>query len=194
MADKFADKLYSLTAGELRELVLVLCMEKKAKGIAQAHMNIMRPSLGLTATSTTTSSVGLRAQTPTNTHLHLPSLTLSPESPSQHSHLDLPAPTTGAGRASKKPHKSTPRKPTKTVVKRTPLYHTCQNCHGRFRQQDNGFYACTYHTGQLVNTISDDHWRRASPRIKKYACCGKDAKAAGCRQGKHVARNENLDH
>lgn len=139
MADTFASSLYRLTTSELREVVFVLCMERKAKNAAIAHMNIMHS--GPNRTETTNSST--RTLTPT-----------TPTRGSAPSRLfpNLLPPATPAGKVSKSANKPTPKKQAKVAIKRTTLYHTCQKCHNRFRQQDNTIYACSYHPGLSTNS------------------------------------------
>ncbi|ETS78156.1 hypothetical protein PFICI_10218 [Pestalotiopsis fici W106-1] len=204
MADNLALSLYGLSASELRELILALCMEKKVKDAARCHIDVMRgASVSTTPTAKIASShfipytlPAAAAETdpfgplhlatpPTSQRHHLPSLLTSPLDP---------------GKVTKTPSKTSAKNKKKLQeqqqnlspikVKRTTLYHTCANCNKRFRQQDNGVHACCYHPGQLVSSSTldfADDWTRTSPRTKKYSCCGRGEKAVGCQFERHVA-------
>ncbi|KAH8203135.1 hypothetical protein TruAng_002656 [Truncatella angustata] len=191
MTDKFTHDLYSLTTGELRELILVLSMKKSIKDTAQAHINVMRYASSPTATSPNVSDQFCHPATPnqgsnfdgqacsncgtTQTlmwkqtpqgvvvcdacglnparnlqRLDTPAQRLqpaSPKTPSRRAPLELPDPFKPSG-VTKSSARATIRKPPRIVTKRTLLYHDCQNCGSRFRQQDNHAEACQYHLGE----------------------------------------------
>lgn len=151
MASNIAISLYGLSASELRELILVLCMEKKAKDTVAAHIGVMR---GASADSqypatpiSTHSKVAVENdpfETPSSAASSLgerhplPSFLMSPIQP---------------GKVTKTPTKGSKKKldqPLSIKLKRTPLYHNCQHCHKAFKQQDNGVYACWHHPGKFL--------------------------------------------
>lgn len=151
MASNIATSLYGLSASELRELVLVLCMEKKAKDTVTAHIGVMRgasstsqipatpaPSPSQVAVENDPFKPLSQFRSPPGRRHPLPSILTSPIQPSK---------------VTKTPTKGSKKKldqPPSIKLIRTPLYQKCQHCHKAFRQQDNGVYACWHHPGKFL--------------------------------------------
>ncbi|KAF3018571.1 hypothetical protein E8E14_012959 [Neopestalotiopsis sp. 37M] len=199
MSDNLALSLYGLSTSELRELILVLCMEKKAKDAAKSHIEVMRgasiPTTPIAKTAPSHFIVHTPLAAAPETDPFAPSPLATPPKPQRNPLPDLLTSPISPGRISKtNTATTTKRKQQKDIspikVKRTPLYQTCANCNKRFRQQDNGIHACCHHPGQLVNSskldVAED-WTRTSPRTKKYSCCGRGEKSVGCQFERHVA-------
>lgn len=216
MASNIATSLYGLSASELRELVLVLCMEKKAKDTVTAHIGVMRGASSNSQYPTTPTQTQSKAAVERD-----PFKSPSSAGSSPGARHPLPGFLTSSiqpTKINKTSIKTASKKkqdlPTPISVKRTPLYHDCKNCRTKFRQQDNGVYSCWHHpgkflspenthvdrsplsnlantlgTGQLVDTnidSTDERSLRSSTRAK-YSCCGSTEDSLGCRYGRHVA-------
>lgn len=152
MASNIATSLYGLSASELRELVLVLCMEKKAKDTVTAHIGVMHGASSTSHSPTTPTSTQPKAaierdpfRTPSSAGSSprgrhpLPDFLTSPIQPTKVAKTSTKA-------AAKKKHDP----PMPINLKRTPLYQDCKNCRVKFRQQDNGVYSCWHHPGKLL--------------------------------------------